>query len=470
MKYNMTLRFASFSKLAVCIVMIILCEACENDSIVVSSLNKNTYVISEEALMFVTDFKGKSNSSTIIELRDKAETGMIVSLSKSASTEVKANLKYDSAVLQSYNDKNGSNYKLFPESSLSFKGDISIPKGAKKSDIIEITVNSNDLLDNESVYAAPLKAEIISGDVKLSKDKIGFLILVKNLIKMPSAEKESGLKIISIMEVNDTNPLNNLCFTLKDSNKPLVDMVVLFSANINYDLSTGRVYVYNNENVQHLLDNREKYIKPLQDVGIKVILGILGNHDRSGIANLADNTAGEFAGELKNVIEAYKLDGVFFDDEYSRYQYSPPPGFVQPSSDAASRLCYEVKQSMPDKLVCVYVYGRTRMLPDVDGHKSGEFVDYGIHDYGRGADLSYNYPNMPKSNMIMYSQEFNRRRFAYPNQLDNIVNNGYGGNMIFAMSPFRPSFPSQLRAMRLLAEKFYDEELVYNGKPYPKDW
>ena len=40
------------------------------------------------------------------------------------------------------------------------------------------------------------------------------------------------------MEVNDANPLNNLSFTLKSNGKPLVDALIIFSANINYNVET----------------------------------------------------------------------------------------------------------------------------------------------------------------------------------------------------------------------------------------
>lgn len=272
------------------------------------------------------------------------------------------------------------------------------------------------------------------------------------------------------MEINDTNPLNNLCFTLKESGKPLVDILILFSANINYNNETGKVYVYNNPNVQHLLDNREKYLKPLQDRGMKVVLGLLGNHDRAGVSNLADETAKVFAQELKVICDSYQLDGIFVDDEYSAYQNPVPVGFVSPSSAAASRLCYEAKQAMPDRLVCAYAYGSTSSLPDIDGHQSGEFVDYGIHDYGGSSDLSSNYPAMPKSGMALYSQEFNRGYWTADSNLENMRNDGYGSHMIFAMDPFRNNFDRQKQAMESIADKLFDDELVYDEKPYKKDW
>ena len=41
----------------------------------------------------------------------------------------------------------------------------------------------------------------------------------------------------------------------------------------------------------------------------------------------------------------YQLDGVFFDDEYSKY--SGAPGFEpSPSSEAAARLCYETRKQL----------------------------------------------------------------------------------------------------------------------------
>lgn len=126
-----------------------------------------------------------------------------------------------------------------------------------------------------------------------------------------AATTKANIKLFSFTEVNDTNPLNNLNFTLKNSGKPLIDMVVLFSANINYDAANDKVFVSNNPNVQHLLTNRAKYLKPLQDKGIKVILSILGNHDRSGIANLSTTRAKAFAQELKNTCDLYNLMAYF---------------------------------------------------------------------------------------------------------------------------------------------------------------
>lgn len=471
MKYNTLINLKRLT-----IMLIVsggLCMACDDsNSIEVSTINENGFTTSTDVLAYTSDKEGK-RSTSLVELRQESSTVLYLDLSKNAPQNVNGTFKYDKAVLDAYNATNASSYQLFPEAlvNLSESGAITIEKGSKKSKGVSVSIKANESLEEGVTYVIPISASTQSGDVKLSSKASNFLIFVKDYSKLPNSEKSTGIKIISCMEVNDTNPLNNLCFTLKNSGKPLVDILILFSANINYNAETGKVYVFNNPNVQHLLDNRLKYLKPLQDRGMKIVLGILGNHDRAGVANLADETARAFAQELKGVCDAYKLDGVFFDDEYSKFITPPPPGFVTNSSAAASRLCYEVKQAMPDRLVCAYAYSTTFRLPDIDGKTSGQFVDYGIHDYGGSSDLSTNYPGMPKSGMALYSQEFSQGRIASEANLKRMRDNGYGANMIFAMDPFRSNFQnSQKVAMERVARALFDDELVYDGKPYKKDW
>ncbi|TDS09744.1 glycoside hydrolase family 18 protein [Sphingobacterium paludis] len=302
-------------------------------------------------------------------------------------------------------------------------------------------------------------------------------LITSNQDQLPvaSAEKSTGIKIVSCMEVNDTNPLNNLSLTLKNSGKPLVDMVILFSSNINYDQQTGKVRVTHNDNVTHLLENKDKYLKPLKDRGMKVILSILGNHDRAGVANLDEQTARDFASEIRNVCATYDLDGVFFDDEYSRYENPPPPGFVTPSYRAAARLCYETKMAMPEKLVMVYVYsltgdfGGANAIPQA---QAGAYIDYALHDYLASFDLSTRYPGLPRSGWGMSSGEYALNRYPTTAALQNLRSGGYGAHLIFAFDPNRANFSSrQMPALQNIASILFDDELVFDTTHrYTKDW
>ena len=446
-------------------------SACKDD-IEVGKIDENNYVIGEGHLAYINDDNGKYLFSNV-EFRKEGNISLYLNVQQKLPAASAVSVSYDRSVLDQFNAKSDAGYEAFPENllTLSDKGVITLKAGELKSSGMKVSLTTGNSLSSEKTYVIPLRMEVASGDLKLSQRDETKLIFVKDLTGLADCNKASGVKVFSCMEVNDTNPLNNLSFTLKSTGQPLVDVLIIFSANINYDEATGRVYVFNNENVQAILDNRQHYLKPLQDRGMKIILGILGNHDHSGIANLSDETAKAFAKEVKAVCDAYQLDGIFLDDEYSAYQIPPPPGFEIPSNDAAARLCYEVKQAQPERWVIAYVYGRTYSLPAVDGVESGQFVDYALHDYGRSSDLSYNFPGMPKSNMGLYSQEFARGYIMSEANLKQMREEGYLSHMIFAMDPYRYNFLStQMSAMERMAKIFYDDELVFDGIKYPKDW
>ena len=442
--------------------------ACTDDDIKIGQADEGNYTVSNEELAFINDINGK-RMFTVAEFRNEGSTELFVNVPKKASANSSVSAAYDKSVLDAYNAKNKSDYEAFPEQHVVFDkgGIITLNAGETKSSGLKISFTSDGKLAADKSYVIPLRMKVTSGNFKLAEEDETRLVFVKDLTGLPDCRKESGMKVFSCMEVNDTNPLNNLSFTLKKSGKPLVDALIIFSANINYDEKTGRVYIYNNENVQALLDNREHYLKPLQDRGMKVILGILGNHDRAGIMSLADETAKAFAQEVKAMCDAYSLDGIFIDDEYSAYEYTNiKPGFVYPSREAGARLCYEIKMAQPDRWIVAYAL----TFPAVEGKLASEFIDYAVHDYGGHADLSEHFPGMSKMNMGLYSQEYNLGRFAQIYELKKMRAGGYGTHMIFAMDPYRANFARQLYSMQNIAQAFYDDELVFDEKKYPKDW
>lgn len=276
--------------------------------------------------------------------------------------------------------------------------------------------------------------------------------------------------IFSCLEVNNVNPLVHLNYRLKNSDKYFFDAVILFSSNINYSKKEDVVYIHNNENVQPILLQHEKYIDPLREKGIKVFLSILGNHDGSGICNLGPERAKAFAQAIADTLDKYKLDGVFFDDEYSEYnKIGNTPGFVTNSYAAGSRLIYEVKKAIgPDRWTVVYRYGGLSSLVAVDGVEPGEFVDYALADYNIGLDLSKFIPGLPKSGQGIYSINMNNSstvRGTY------IRNNGYGALMYYNLTPSASNYATQQKPyIENGAKQLFDDEVVYGGTRYEKDW
>lgn len=447
-------------------------QSCKEDAISVKSIDESRYGVTGESIGYLAGVDGRIDNSTF-EFRTEGTYDVLLQLSKPNAQGVKGSVVYSEEVLNAYNKKNGTTFKAFPQTlvTLSGNGQVEVKANATSSDPVKVSVKTGAEIDGKETYVIPLSTTLLVGGV-LSKSS-DLLLFVNDLSKVPSTNKSTGIKIISCMEVNDTNPLNNLSLKLKNSDKYLIDMVILFSSNINYDATTGKVKVTHNPNVTHLLANRAKYIKPLQDKGMKVILSILGNHDRSGVANLSDAAAKVFAQEIKAVCDAYNLDGVFFDDEYSKEIYPAPPGFVSPSSQAAARLVYETKMAMPNKLTMVYVYSSTRYFGDpVDGKSAGQYVDYALHDYGGSYDLSRNYPGLPKSGWGMSSAEYARGYIPSTSDLSDIRTGGFGAHMIFAFDPNRDNFEwLQTPALQDVAKTLFDDELVIDkSQIYSKDW
>lgn len=430
-----------------------------------------------DAMLYVADANGSTGHSSL-EFRSTADLDFYVNTTAANQVSENVTFAYDPSVLEQYNKANNTEFEAVPASmvTLSNGGSATLAAGETQSAPVTLTLTSDGSLDAETTYAVPLRVSSTGNLASMSQNRIVF---VKDLTSIPDCHKtwtdangevHEGVKIFSCMEVNDTNPLNNLCYKLKSSGKYLIDALIIFSGNINYNAETGRVYFFANPNVQHLLDNREKYLKPLQDRGIKIIMGLLGNHDRAGLDNLNDESAKLFAQEIKAICDAYQLDGVMYDDEYTSYMTPAPPGFVDQGRAAASRLAYEVWKLQPNRWNVVYKLGSFTQLSEVDGVQPGTYISYAVHDYGRGTDMSSAYEGLPRSNMGLYSQEFNLERFADLSDLQIIRKNGYGAHMVFAMDPTRANRTKQEHALQRCASAFYDDELVVETPYYSKDW
>lgn len=439
-------------------------SSCSNDDISAINIPEDNYEVSPIPVAYTVNSDNKA-SNVSIEFRTNYNLELHVNLTKSSDQQVDAEFYLNPKVLERYNEMKGTRYLEYPEELVEFEneGKVEITAGQTSSTPSTLAIKTSDKNDPNTTYVIPISTRSSSTNIKVDKNA-DYLVFVKDFTKLPDAAKASGIQIISCMEVNDTNPLNNLNFTLKESGKPLIDVVILFSGNINYNAETGKVFNHNNPNVQHILDNREKYLKPLQDRGMKVVLGILGNHDIAGVNNLDDNTSREFAQELKAVCDAYHLDGIFWDDEYSAWP-DGTPGF---QTGGASRLIYETKQAMPDKLNCAYAYGSTGYLGTIDGVQPGDYIDWAIDDYGGYASGSY--PGITKKQWAVLSQEFNRGYWTDNSSLKSLRDSGYGGHMIFAMDPYRPNVSRQISAMQNIAKILFDDELVVDENYHAKDW
>ncbi|QBA22932.1 T9SS type A sorting domain-containing protein [Chryseobacterium indologenes] len=223
------------------------------------------------------------------------------------------------------------------------------------------------------------------------KKKSIFTALIAMMLQSGSLINAQQLSPTGIcyVEVNNNNLLNAGVYKLQTSNSYLFNVVNIFAANINYDTSRGRAYLYSNNNVTKVLTNADTYIKPLQQKGMKVVLTILGNHQGAGICNFPTREAAkDFALQLANTVNTYGLDGIDFDDEYSEYGNN---GTGQPNDSSFVMLVQELRALLPNKIISFYYYGPAASRLSWNGARVGDNVNYSWNAmYG-----TFSAPNVP---------------------------------------------------------------------------
>lgn len=416
-------------------------------------------------------------SQRIVELK----VGITNPVDKIVETEV----AYDSELLNSYNELHQTQFSLFPNELVQIENDgkFQIAPGDVTTYNLNLTISSSNELQ-DATYLLPLRITKISDEVKLSENEDRLFILIKNNGERPSTDKPGDFITVCYVEVNGNNPLNAGEWTLATSGKPIVDIVHLFAANVNYDEESNTPYLFLNKNIKYVLEHRDKYIKPLQDKGIKVCLSVLGNGMGVGPANLPEKDAKKFAAELKSVVDAYGLDGVDFDDEWSKYDEFNRPGFPKRGAEAYARLCYETKKIMPDKLCTVYYIGA--VIPDpeqgsygfnfpIEGMYPGEFIDYSYYaQYGSLAtDLYQTILGMKSKQWGGYSIELVDEVTEVNMQAAYNANNGV--QVIYDIRPTDIDSATKDRYMRTfnaIAKILYNDNAgaKHSGINHYKEW
>ena len=352
-------------------------------------------------------------------------------------------LSYDEAVVDTWNSYGGVPVcEKLPEGSYTLPEEgFTIPAG--QTDVqLPIEINLENL-EYETSYMLVLKVQAKSdniGDVSCGNDGLRYIITTA---KEPAKPVDKTRKNLAILEVNDVNPLSVLEVKFTDGT-PFFDGVVLFSSNIQYNADGNYVELYHNPNVQTLLEQRDTYIKPLQDAGIEVYLSILGNHTPAWVSNLLPATAELFAAQVANAVKEYHLDGVFLDDEYRGtygadehtdlfYPYSTYYGNLEPQY---SQFGYILKQALKtlswNPKVILYQVNEEEWR-QVNGTPVNEYLDLLIPDHN-GTRAQYFGPSnmdIAKENMAYIS--WNCRTYGFGNaantNLPGINNSAVSGSL-----------------------------------------
>lgn len=439
------------------------------DDIQIGTLDESQYENVDNLKGTVRD-ASNGKTSTIVELRkDNYSTSVEFSLPRIPKKGVDVTISFDADYLNDYNEAHGTSFKLYPADRVQLQNDgkIVMAPDDKASYSLDLVIPALDTVNFEAdqTYLLPLKAEVSTEGVSVSKSESHCVYLVKNLAGDGLAERKPGEKeTFFYFEVNDTNPLNALQWRMEDG-RYLVNYLVLFAANINYDREKGEVYIYTNPQVTYILAHNEEVLQPLRKHGIKVILGLLGNHDEAGLAQLSEIGARDFAQKIAAMCYAYKLDGVNFDDEYSNSPDLSNPLFASHSREAGSRLMFETKKAMPDKYVTTFQYGSMSGSDYVDGIPAGSWLDIAVANYGgRGKP----HEGMTLANCSGQSTEMARGGSISVSDAQSIANSEYGYYMVFApWAANRQGNKNQFNSLSNLAEGLYGSRLVTPEVYYP---
>lgn len=447
----------------------ILFASCEK-SIHTGPVNEDPYDASRHVYMYARNYNNPQ-SNHVVELSDSlTSVQMEIGLTKSHSRDMNIQFSIDPTVLERYNELHSTSFGMYPTDHIFPKGtnEVFIPAGETHIDPVIMQIQKDTTLQKGKTYAIPIALKSSEDSVFVSGKTGGIIWLVQVLDSIQSAEKSTGIKTICYFEIRGGgNPLNAGIWRLKNSGKPLIDIVHLFSVGLCYDSLERKAYLKPYAAVGHILNNHEKYIKPLQKLGIKVCMDIIPmkGADGVGVANLPDDVAVNIAREVRAYVDAYGLDGVDFDDEYVKYE-NKPKGYPDASGKHYSRLVYECRKIMPDKIVTVYDIGNTSGFLSYDGLNPGDYINYSYQAYyGQWDSYSYSkYKGMTKKQWGPYAVNIESGD-ADTYYLKKLRAEGFGVLILYNMMP--KDYTDKLKN---IAKELYDDEIYMYHPPYERDW
>lgn len=260
------------------------------------------------------------------------------------------------------------------------------------------------------------------------------------------------------VETNDVNPLNAGDYMLEDGTA-FFDIVELFASNINRDRN-GNPTLFLNDKLANILEDGgvEKYVRPLQEKGIKVLLSVIGNWQHIGLANMDSFQTTQFAEILAYVVDHYGLDGIGLNDEYANYDFINETSF--------SEIIIKLHSLMPaDKLISVYDWGNTHLINEeatslIDHSHQGYYGSYYTHSNIVG--MTPERWSASALNLGNYNSVATVRNFA-----ERTIQDGYGGMMFFNLRIRNDRDP--LPILQALSSAAYGMDVSCENGNRPRD-
>ncbi|WP_418983647.1 glycosyl hydrolase family 18 [Alistipes sp.] len=267
----------------------------------------------------------------------------------------------------------------------------------------------------------------------------------------------SNFRRVVYVEVNDVNPLNAGEYLLPDGT-PFFTDVILFASNIRGD-ANGNVHNYNNPNNAAILGNPAKYIQPLRDKGIRVIMGNLGDHTGAGFSNLTTAQINTYVADLVSYENV--LDGWDFDDEWAEYGTRGYPGV---NSTSFSNLIIALRaKAAAGKQISVFDYSYASYISSA----AANVVDFASYSGLNGYSANPSFPISVSKYCPYFCDLTYPPSATVAKARTNLAKNANAGGVTFFNLPMSPS--SVISALNGSAQAF-GLTCTHTGKTYSKDY
>lgn len=378
-----------------CFLLLLAVTACEEDAAVLNpdvSHDKSTELnIGELPKRLCSDLE-KNNQQVFLVVTDQEDavvTDQVSIVLKEAATEtqnltVTVDEEFDVEAFQL--EYTNSNYLLLPAYAYEIAngGKITLAAGATQSGKAALTLKGwllpkaeNDMgSQKDTQYLLPLIVKAENGYQSL----VYRINWTNGKIRLTAPDK--GHTCIGYVDTEKMSPLVSSVYWFQESymtpgyeSSQLFDVVNLLRATV----STGGELKLNSD-ISYVLKHADKYIRPLQLMGIKVCLTIKSS-PTVGFCHLAEGDIENFVMQAKTVVEFYKLDGIDLWDEGDEYGAEGVKNMT-----VYPKLIKALREALPkEKMLTVADKGdATSYFSDKEkcgGIEVGKYIDYAYNGY-----------------------------------------------------------------------------------------
>lgn len=368
--------------------------ACESDTIETNGGKKpdqealkNTYV----SLRSV----GSAQKQVTVSLTEGASLPSSDKLycfqSREAENTFSVTAAVDADKVAEWNKAKDTEFQLFPGTvTISDEGSMTVETGKKRSDFISVTISPVGVAGG--TYLLPVSISAENMELAPENRTLYYVVSVRTPYKDDyPVDTELGLSVVYLntkeyqpllVDVVTVEKMDMLSTFEIEWTHAYFNIVNLRTVQIGLDETSGRAMLLLNSDIQWVLDQADKYIRPLQDKGRKVCLSLEGNGSGLGFCNLTDAQIADFVSQVKAVVDNYPVDGINLWDRNTGYGKEGMPAM---NTTSYPKLIKALREALPGKMLTLTDYAEpTEYFWDTTatgGIAVGKYIDYAWSGY-----------------------------------------------------------------------------------------